>query len=369
MKYIRQKFEQIHDPRHGSYVEYNLVDILVMVMGAVLCGVTELADMMVYFEKRLGFFSKKFGITKYPSKPTMSRILNMVDGDTVGTLIAEIMRENTKDLGDLIAVDGKAIRSTGEKGKPHSFLQILSAYATESGVTLAQSAISHRDKTNEIPVFQAMLDHLDVKGKIITADAMHCQKDTCAKITEKGGHYIFGLKGNQGELYENVELYFKPPMNHPEIVSSETLEQNGGRIEKRVIRATDQIEWLPNLPLWCGIRTIFAITRTTTVGDKTTEETGYYISSLPCDPAKLLAATRAHWKIEAMHWLLDVVWGEDESGILSENGHKTLNAFRKLAVLAHKRHISGLSKKPSVKGNVLAALLDDEVLWKVMECL
>lgn len=369
MEDIRGRFERIEDPRHAGYIEHKLADVLIMVMGAVLSGITELADMMVYFVSKIDFYRGQFGIEKYPSKPTLSRILNMIDGDAVGQIIAQIMKENAENIGEIIAVDGKAIRSTGKKGQAHSFLQILSAYATESGVTLAQTAISHKDKTNEIPVFQSMLDCLDVKGKTITADAMHCQKETCAKIIKKGGNYVFGLKGNQGRLSDDIKLFFEESVNNAEIATFETLEKNGGRIEKRVCRAADNVEWLPDLPLWKGLRTIFSITRTTTAKDKTTVETNYYISSLACQPENLLFATRAHWKIESLHWLLDVVWNEDESGILSENGNKTLNSFRKLAVLAHKRYIARLTKKPSVKGNVLAALLNDSLLLDVMASL
>lgn len=198
---------------------------------------------------------------------------------------------------------------------------------------------------------------------------MHCQKDTCAKITKKGGDYIFGLKSNQSGLFKDVKLFFEDAINVSEIVTFETLEQNGGRVEKRFCQATDCIKWLPDLPLWKGLRTIFSITRTITANGKTSTETGYYISSRTCEPEKLLFAARSHWRIESLHWLLDVIWNEDECGILSENGHKTLNALRKLAVLAHKRYISGLPKKPSVKGNVLATLLDDSILLNVLACL
>lgn len=369
MAEIREKFANIEDLRHQGYVEHNLADVLILVMGAVLSGITELADMMVYFSKRIDFYREHFGITKFPSKPTLSRILNMVNGDSVGLAIVEMMRENVSEIGEIIAIDGKAIRSTGKKDKAHSFLQILTAYATESGVALAQTAISHEDKTNEIPVFQAILDNLDVKGKIITADAMHCQKDTCKKIVKKGGGYILGLKGNQTGLFEDVKLFFEDSVNAAEIITFETLEKNGGRIEKRVCCATDSVKWLPDLPLWAGLRSIFSVTRTITAKGKTTEETSYYISSQACEPEKLLFATRSHWKIESLHWLLDVIWSEDESGILSENGHKTLNALRKLAVLAHKRYLSTLAKKQSIKGNVLATLLDDSLLLNVLACL
>lgn len=369
MEELRERFSQIEDTRHPSYVEHNLVDVLILVMGAVISGVTELADMMVYFASKIDFYTEHFGIDKYPSKPTLSRLLNMIDSDKVGQIILQIMRENIGNIGEIIAADGKAIRRTGKKGNTHSFLQVFTAYATESGVTLAQAAITYEDKTNEIPVFQAMLDCLDVKGKTVTADAMHCQKDTCAKIIEKGGNYIFGLKGNQGNLAEDVKLYFADKINEVDIVSFQTLEKNGGRVEKRVCRATSNIEWLPELSLWAGLATIFSVTRTITAKGRTTEEVSYYISSCACIPKDLLAASRSHWQIESMHWMLDVIWHEDASGILSDNGNKTISAFRKLALLAHKRYISGLSKKASVKGNVLSALLNDSVLLQVIKSL
>jgi hypothetical protein len=207
IEYVREKLSRIEDKRHQSYVEHNLVDVLIIIMSAVLCGLDELSEIMTHAQNRAEFFKNNFGIEQIPSKPTLSRILNMMDGGAVAKVIIEIMKERTDIIGKIIAVDGKAIRSTGKKDKAHSFLQILTAYATESGVTLGQETISGEDKTNEIPVFQSMLDYLDIKGKTITADAMHCQKETCKKIVKKGGDYVFGLKGNQKTLFDDVELF------------------------------------------------------------------------------------------------------------------------------------------------------------------
>ena len=372
MERIKEMFGTIEDNRHQSYIEHKLSDILIMVMGAVICGITGLAEMQVYFEKKKDFYKEHFGIEKYPSKPTLSRILNMVDGEATGKVIVEIMRHYERDIGNIIAVDGKAICGTGKKNKAHSFLQILTAYATESGVTLAQESISYEDKTNEIPVLQSMLEYLDVRGKTVTAGAMHCQKETCKKIAVKGGNYVFGVKGNQGGLFDNVSLYFSDSINDSDIKAFSTFEKNGGRFEKRMCFASGNISWLPDISMWTGLKTIFAITRIMTVKGKRTEETSFYITSLPCEPKNLLAVTRSHWKVESMHWLLDVIWNEDDSGILSDNGNKSLNAFRKLALLGHKSYVANLPenlKKPSIKGNVLAALLDDELCLRVIQCL
>jgi len=184
-RYLQAKFSVIEDYRHASYIDHTLADILIIVMSAVLCGLDGLAEIMQHATNRAEFFKDKFGIEQIPSKPTVSRVLNMINGDAVAQIIIEIMRERSDIVGDIIAVDGKAITSTSKPGSPHSALQILTAYITESSVVIGQQAI--HGKTNEIPVFQAMLGVLAIKGKTITADAMHCQKETCEKIIAAGG--------------------------------------------------------------------------------------------------------------------------------------------------------------------------------------
>lgn len=154
--------------------------------GIAICGVTELIDMMVYFENSTEFYKEKFGIECIPSKSTISRVLSTVNPIIVGDVILDVMRKHTQTIGDILAVDGKAVCGTSVSVKPHSFLQILSVYATESGLTLAQSSINSDDKTNEIPAVQNLLETLNIEGKTITADAMHCQKKTCEII--KAGH-------------------------------------------------------------------------------------------------------------------------------------------------------------------------------------
>lgn len=174
------------------------------------------------------------------------------------------------------------------------------------------------------------------------------------------------LKRNQGLLLENVRLFLEDSINNDEILTFQTIEKNGGRIEKRLCKVTSNIQWIENIKDWSGIQSVFSVQRTITTKHGVTQETSYYISSLPADAKKLLNVSRSHWKIESLHWMLDVIWHEDSSGILSENGHKTLNSFRKLALLAHKRYVSSLPKKIPVKRNVLISLLDDDICFKVL---
>jgi len=370
MDYIKKKFEEIEDPRHKSYVSHNLSEVLIIIMCSVMCGLDGLAELTVFAQKRAEFFKSKFGIKAIPSKPTFSRILNMLDGDKVAGVIIEIMLERAKfmkHISNILAVDGKAIRSTSKEGKGSSAMQILTAYLTESGVVLGQETI--HEKTNEIPVFQEMLEYLNVKGKIVTADAMHCQKETCRKIIEGGGDYVFGLKENQKLLYKDVSLFIGSKINAENIESHTTIEKNGGRIEKRVCKKVTDIGWLAGKDDWPGLKTVFAVRRITTAKNKTTDETGYYITSSDGTAEDLLRATREHWKIESLHWLMDVVFTEDECEILSENGHKIFNILRKLALMLHKQFLASQTKKISIKANLLNCLLDHDNLSLLIESL
>jgi predicted transposase YbfD/YdcC len=364
---LKDKFMIIDDLRDERYVKYPLCDVLIIVMCAVLCGLDQLCDIMTYAENKTDFLKRTFDIEKIPSKPTFSRVLSMVDGEKVGEVIFEIMRDNFIPVGEIIAVDGKAIRSTSQKNKPHSALQILSAYLTESGITLGQKSI--HEKTNEIPVFQEMLETLDVKGKTITADALHCQKKTCDKIVKKGGDYVFGLKENQGNLYEDVKLFIESENCQEEIETFSTLEKSHGRLEKRECYLVKDIEWLDNRELWAGIKSVFAVKRTIETKHKTTQETSYYISSLEATPERMLFIVREHWKIESLHWLLDVVFSEDECQVKSDNAQKVLNVFRKLAIVAHRKYLKQEDKKISVKKNLMQCLMNEMILTEVLKSL
>ena len=225
---------KIEDPRHASYVKHALADILIIIMCGVLCGLDTLGDLVVYAKSAGDFLRETFGIENIPSKATFGRVLSMVDGKQIGDAILDILRERFGASGEVIAVDGKAICSTAKGGNSRKALQILSAYITDSGITLAQETI--HEKTNEIPVFQEMLTYLDVEGKLVTADAMHCQRETCRRIAQKKGDYLFGLKENQPSLLEDVRLFFEDDINRAEWESCETIEKNAGRIEKRICR-------------------------------------------------------------------------------------------------------------------------------------
>ena len=192
------------------------------------------------------------------------------------------------------------------------------------------------EKTNEIPVFRDMLDFLDIKGKIITADAMACQKETVAKIIEKECDYCIGLKGNQGTLHKDVQLYFEqmPDQNLYEVAS--TSEKSRDRCEKRICHVFKDISWLEQKPEWRGLKSIIAVHRITEKAGIRTDEVSFYISSLEKSPAEFLNIIRNHWQIEVLHWCLDVIFNEDGCLLQNTNAQLNLNLWRKFALSVHK---------------------------------
>ena len=358
--------EKIEDPRHPSYVKYALADILIIIMCGVLCGLDTLEDLVIYAKSKAYFLREELGIEGIPSKATFGRVLSMVDGKQIGEAILDVLHSRFGTEGEVIAVDGKAICSTTKPGNSHSALQILSAYVTDSGITLAQEAI--HEKTNEIPVFQEMLTYLDVKGKLVTADAMHCQRETCRKIIQKKGDYLFGLKENQPSLLEDIRLFFEDDVNDAACESCQTIEKNAGRIEKRICRKTADISWL-TAQKWPGLQSVFAIERIVDDHGHHSEETSYYISSRDASPRQLMYFAREHWKIESLHWMLDVTFSEDACRFLSENAHKTLNSLRKFALAVHKKFLSANHKKSSLKSSMLFSLLLPDYLTSLLKFL
>lgn len=363
-------FSVIEDTRCQCDVEHKLVDVLVLIMCATLCGIDELEEIVEYGKNKIKFLKKYFGIEKTPSTSTISRILNMISSDKVGICIVNIMKEILGVSGEIIAIDGKTICSTETMSSYKKSLHILTAYITENGVTIGQLAVE--EKSNEIPCMRELLELIDIKNKVVTADALHCQKDTVEKIVSKGGDYVIGLKGNQKLLHDDVKLYmddcitskFADDKKLYEV--AQTSEKNRDRYEVRTCYLLKDISWLSGKDEWHGLNSVFAINRKTKKGEKKSEETNYYISSLSVAPERFLEIVREHWKIESLHWQLDMAFSEDDCRVLSVNGQKTLNVFRKLALSLHKNYTATLPKKKSMCGNMFRCLLDDEVLLKVV---
>ena len=352
-------FSLIEDPRNQSYITYPLSYIIFMVMCGIICGCKNLEEMIEVLENKIEVIQKYIKIERIPCLAAFSNILSVLNALEVelcvlaicrnvinDTLIIDENREKVQNEIREISIDGKAIRSTNNHGDPEKALQIVTAYDVNAHMPVAQTEI--KDKTNEIIAGREILNMFEVKGAIITADAIHCQKETINEIVNKGGEYVIQLKENQKNLYKDISLLFDDDLSDKtsssEYLESSTIEMNGGRIEKRtcyVLQGMESLNFLNDrLKEWKKAKQIFCIKREVETNGKKTQEKSYYLTSLTDKPEQLMKYARNHWKIESMHWILDVNFKEDDCPVKSENTQKILNTLRKLAIKLHTDYIA-----------------------------
>lgn len=226
----------------------------------------------------------------------------------------------------LLAIDGKTQRGNGNKNQKAN--HIVSA-VDDRGFCLGQKRVE--EKTNEIKAIPELLDCLNIKGSIITTDAMGTQTAIVKKIRQKQADYVLALKGNQGNLLEDVQLYYSDREFLEKSAYKKTVEKARGKIEKREYWQTDDVSWLSQKKEWSGLKTII-LTRNTITGEEGEVQTEdrYYISSLPLGIEEIVRCVRGHWLVESYHWHLDVTFREDGNHTLEKQAAYNLNIMRKL---------------------------------------
>ena len=360
-------FGIIEDERDEDTTKHKLIDILKLVMISVLCGMDELDKMIDYGKSKKEFLEKEFGIKSIPSKSTLTRIFVMIDPKWLSLSIVGIVQSLIKEKHTQIMLDGKAIKSTDAIKSIEKMMNIVTAY-TNTGISLLQKTVDN--KTNEIPAVKELIDMLDVKGMIITADAMHCQKETAEKIVNNGGDYVLQLKANQRSFYEDVyamfdDKYMDETDKNCEYEIYKTEEKSHGRIERRTCYVLNEIAFFTDyLANWKGLKKIFAVVREVEKDNKVTKEISCYLSSKNTTAENLLSYTRKHWEIESMHHILDVTYDEDRCKLLSQRAQENLNIFRKMGISIHKNYLK--NKKQTVKSNMFNCLLNDNLLLEVI---
>ena len=239
-------------------------------------------------------------------------------------------------------------------------LHIVSAHIAELGLTFGQQAVC--DKSNEIPAVRDLINMLNLEGCIVVADALNCQKDTAKAIIMQKADYLLNVKGNHEDLKEDIETYIQDETLRQEMDAAETVEKSRGRIERRISFVTPDISWIHNGNDWAKLTCIGAINRIVTTASGTTNEWHYYISSRHLTAENLLKHARMGWAVEAMHWMLDVHFGEDFCRVLDRDGQQTLNIVRKIALnhLRRYKEITG-SKRP-FSNIMLDCLIDVDTL-------
>lgn len=361
-------FGIIEDTRCEANVIYPLIDILKLVMIAILCGMDELDKIIDYGENKSEFLSKEFNIKGIPSKPTLTRVLAVINPHWLGLSTVCILKTMIKEKHKQIMLDGKAIRSTDAIKTIEKMMNIVTAY-TDTGISLGQITVD--TKSNEIPAVKELIEMLNIKGAVLTMDAMHCQKDTIKKVMDNGGDYVVQLKSNQGNFHQDVysmfdDKYMDTADKDCEYETFSILEKSHGRIEKRTCYVLNEIEFFTNyLADWKGLKKIFAVKRDVERNGNKTTEISCYLSSKNTSAEDLLSYTRNHWQIESMHHILDVSYSEDECRLLSKRAQENLNVFRKMGISIHKNYLK--NKKQTIKSSMFNCLLNEQHLLEILQ--
>lgn len=325
-------FARLKDPRIKRKRLYPLIEILFVVLCGMICGAESWRDFVVFGKEKIDFLKQYFPFTNgIPCKDTFARLFAVLDPGAFKICFIEWIKSLQKALKDIIAIDGKTLCNSMDEQNAVPAIHMVSAFATGARLVLAQQKVE--DKSNEITAVPLLLDLLNVKGNIITIDAMGCQKTIAEKIHEKEADYVLALKGNQGSLYDDVKLFLeaeaaKAAASAIEDRYEET-DKGHGRIETRKCIVSSQLDWLEQKLQWPGLKTLAMIEETREMGNKISFERRFFISSLLADAKQIAMAVRAHWLIEnALHWTLDVVFNEDHSRVRKQNAGQNMALIR-----------------------------------------
>jgi predicted transposase YbfD/YdcC len=239
--------------------------------------------------------------------------------------------------GKLVAIDGKTMRRSFDRARGRSALHVVSAWVAANGVSLGQVVTDA--KSNEITAIPALLDLLDIKGAVVSIDAMGCQKSIATKIVDCGADYLLALKDNHPTAHEEVAAYFTEAVGTPTVHSYASTDGGHGRVEVRTVHVTTDIGWFADRAEWKGLESFVMVESERDLGTKVQRDRRYFLCSLATtDAAAVGAYVRDHWSIEnPLHWTLDVTFREDDCRIRDGHGPENFALLRKLAVVLLKR--------------------------------
>jgi predicted transposase YbfD/YdcC len=270
------------------------------------------------------------------------------------------MQRFAENLQGVVAIDGKTLRRSFDRAAEQSPLHMLHAWAVEQRLLLGQLAVG--EKSNEITAVPKLLEMLSLKGCIVTADALNCQRAIAACVVEQGADYVLALKANQPSMHDDVRRFLSDPERTPD-ATHRTVDGDHGRIETRTSTVCTDIGWLQDLHQWPGLAAIGRVERIREAGGKVTTETAYYLLSKPLTAERFGEVARGHWGVEnGLHWVLDVTMNEDQSRNRKDNGPENIAMLRRLALNLAKLEGS----KGSMKGKLKRAGWDDTFLTRLL---
>jgi predicted transposase YbfD/YdcC len=368
---IEQYFSNLEDPRVDRTKLHKLVDILVIAICAVIAGADNWEDIEEFGKARQEWLQTFLELPNgIPSHDTFNRVFARLDpAQFQGCFINWITAVSQLVGGQVIAIDGKVLRRSHDKGIGKAAIDMVSAWATANHLVLGQVKVD--EKSNEITAIPQLLEVLEVSGCIVTIDAMGCQTEIAEKIIEQEAQYVLALKENQGNLYADVVQLFDD-LEHSGYKAYEhdyakTVNKNHGRIETRecwTISDPAILQHLRGFANWKGLVTVSRIRAERQIGAERSCEDRYHIASLS-GAARVLHAVRSHWGIEnQLHWILDLAFDEDRCRVRKDHGPENFAVLRHIALNLLKQE---KTCKRGIKGKRLLAAWKQSYLLKVLE--
>ena len=328
------KFEVLEDPRDIRGKKYKLIDILIMTIYGILCGLTDFTNIADFMKLKEDYFTELLGLENgTPSHDCLSDIFARIDSKKFMEIFIEWIKEILVSVnGRNISIDGKAIRSAIDKINGGNTPYIVSAFIGEIGLSIGQVKVD--DKSNEITAIPELLDLLNIEGATVTIDAIGTQEDIVNKIVDKKGHYVLKVKKNQKELNRDVKRQFNKFNNlygNDEVIYKKTIEKDHGRGEIREYFLTYKTTEIKDNVKWKTVKALAYVRVQVMINDEVKITDNHYIIDYQIDINNLEKAIRDHWNIECgLHWRLDVIMNEDHSRNREKNSILNLATLRKI---------------------------------------
>ncbi len=359
---LQEAFSSLEDPRIERHKRHQLLDIIVLTICAVVSGAEGREAIEAFGKEKQDWLRQWIALENgIPSHDCIARLMSRLPAEEVSACFSRWVQSVARlTEGEVVAIDGKTARRSFDQEDKMGAIHMVSAWASQTGLSLGQ--VKTQEKSNEITAIPRLLAMLEIKGCIVTIDAMGCQEKIAGKIVEKGADYALAVKGNQKSLHEAIVDCFAVAVDggvedgQALLGHHEQVDVGHGRIEQRRYYLADCLDTLPSPRRWQGLKGIGMVACERQIGERQTIERRYYITTL--DSVETFAnAVRSHWGVEnSLHWVLDVTFREDESRIRKGESPGNFTIIRQLALNWLKREPSRLSIK---RKRFKAALSDD----------
>lgn len=364
---IRSHFASLKDPRVRGRTQHRLIDLVVIAICGVIADCDNWREIELFAQQRAAWFKRFLSLRNgIPSHDTLERVFDRIDPRAFALCFVRWVKAISECVPvSHIAIDGKTARRSFDQTSGLGPLHLVSAWATQQHLSLGQVAVD--GKSNEITAIPQLLQLLDLKGALVTLDAMGCQKDIAERIVAGGGDYVLTVKDNQERLRQDIQTTIAQALDGrlpPASVSQhESRDRGHGREEMRSYVVVSCLDHIRDRALWAKLNVVGMCYSERTVKGTTSAETRYFIGSRPMSARRYGQTIRNHWSIEnSLHWQLDVAFSEDANRVQKRRAADNLSQMRRGAVSLLKQNCSKLS----LRGKRKKASLNTEFLVEIL---